>query len=56
MQSYSVDVSGTTCAVLVDVSSNRSVIMNCNNNGEWDWSALHFLFDSTIVINDRTGQ
>ncbi len=55
LHSYIVHVSGAIGALLMDVSSNRSVIMYCNNNGEWDWSALHFLFDSTIVIDDSTG-
>ncbi len=48
-------MSSTMGVLLMDVFSNRSVIIYCNNNGEWDWSALHFLFDTTIVIDYSTG-
>ena len=32
-QSYIIDMSSTMGVLLMDVFSNRSVIMNCNNNG-----------------------
>ena len=55
LHSYIIDMSSTMDVLLMDVFSNRSVIMYCNYNGEWDWSALHFLFDSKTVIDDSTG-
>ncbi len=54
--SYILDVSGTMCALLMDVTSNRSVIMYCNSSGQWDWSIINSSFDNTIVINNNLGQ
>ncbi len=61
--SYIIDISGTMGALLIDATSNRSVIMYCNSSGQWDWSINNSSFDNaividinTIVINNNSGQ
>ncbi len=41
-------------ALLMDATSNRSVIMYCNSSGQWDWSIINSTFNNTIVIDDNT--
>ncbi len=41
-------------ASLMDVTSNRSVIMYCNISGQWDWSIINSTFNNTIVIDNNT--
>ncbi len=50
-------------ALLMDATSNISVIMYCNRSGQWDWSVINSSFDNTIdidnntiVINNNSGQ
>ncbi len=42
-------------ALLMDATSNKSVIMYCyNSGGQWDWSIINSSFNNTIVIDNNT--
>ncbi len=41
-------------ALLMDATSNRSVIMHCNSSGQWDWRIINSSFDNAIVIDNNT--